>query len=483
MSASPIDYSRLAVIPYREPFPRETRPAADAGYSIFADDLALLTDLYQLTMLRAYREEGMNGEAVFSLFVRRLPESRNFLLACGLDDALRYLEELRFSESSLDYLRKRGEFDQAFVDWLRDLHFTGDVRAVPEGTPLFPNEPILEVSAPLPEAQLVETFLMNQIHLQTTLASKAARVVLAAGRRAVVDFGLRRIHGADAGLKAARAFHIAGVAATSNVLAGKVYGVPVSGTMAHSYIQAHDSEMEAFRAFAHLYPETVLLVDTYDTLGGVRRVVELAGELGEDFRVRAVRLDSGDLAELSFAARKILNDAGLEEVEIFASGGLDEHKIADIVERGAPIDGFGVGTGMGISSDAPGLDIAYKLTQYTGRGRLKLSPGKPILPGPKQLFRREEDGRFAGDVIAGAGETLPGRPLLEPVMRGGKRLPAGERTLEEAREHAALQLRSLPERVRALGKADPPYPVGVSEKLKHMQEEVAAEVETTEQPT
>jgi len=316
------------VIPDREPSPPAAGSAArsNEGYSGFTDDLALLTDLYQLTMLRGYREEGMDGQAVFSLFVRRLPESRNFLLACGLDDALRYLEELRFSESALDYLSGREEFDAAFIDWLRDFRFTGDVRAVREGTPLFANEPILEISAPLPEAQLVETFLMNQIHLQTTLASKAARVVLAAGGRAVVDFGLRRIHGADAGLKAARAFHIAGVAATSNVLAGKVYGVPIGGTMAHSYIQEHDSEMDAFRAFTRLYPDTVLLVDTYDTLEGVRRVVELAREVGEEFRVRAVRLDSGDLAKLAIAARKILDDGGLEEVEIFASGGLDEHR-------------------------------------------------------------------------------------------------------------------------------------------------------------
>ena len=474
-----------SVIPDREPSAPGIGPAArsSVGYSVFADDLALLTDLYQLTMLRGYREEGMDGQAVFSLFVRRLPESRNFLLACGLDDALRYLEELRFSESALEYLSGRDEFDAAFVDWLRDFRFTGDVRAVREGTPLFANEPILEVSAPLPEAQLVETFLMNQIHLQTTLASKASRVVSAARGRAVVDFGLRRIHGADAGLKAARAFHIAGVAATSNVLAGKAYGVPVSGTMAHSYIQAHDSEMEAFRAFTRLYPDTVLLVDTYDTLEGVRRVVELARELGEEFRVRAVRLDSGDLAELAFAARKILDGAGLEEVEIFASGGLDEHRIAEIVQRGAPVDGFGVGTGMGVSSDAPGLDIAYKLTEYKGRGRLKLSPEKPILPGPKQLFRREESGGFVGDVIAGSEESHPGRPLLEPVMGGGKRLPAAERSLDEAREHAAAELRSLPERVRALSRADPPYPVEVSEALNARREEVAANVETTERAT
>ena len=249
---------------------------------------ALLTDQYQLTMLQAYHREELVEDAVFSLFVRRLPPSRNFLLACGLDDALRYLETLRFDRDSLDYLASRNEFSREFVDWLAGLRFTGDVHALPEGTPVFAEEPILEVTAPLPEAQLVETFLMNQIHFQTVVATKAARVVHAAKGRTVVDFGLRRTHGTDAGVKAVRAYCIAGLAATSNVLAGRLYGVPASGTMAHSYIQAHGSELEAFRAFSELYPDTVLLVDTYDTLEGVRNVTALAAELGDAFRVSAI---------------------------------------------------------------------------------------------------------------------------------------------------------------------------------------------------
>ncbi|MFB6241164.1 MAG: nicotinate phosphoribosyltransferase, partial [Gemmatimonadota bacterium] len=352
----------------------------------------------------------------------------------------------------------RGEFSSAFVDWLADFEFTGDVRALPEGTPFFPYEPVLEVSGPLPEAQLAETFVMNQVHMQTVLASKAARVVEAAGERTVVDFGLRRMHGTDAGMKGARAYHIAGVDATSNVLAGQVYGVPITGTMAHSYVQSHDDELEAFRSFTEEYPETVLLVDTYDTLDGVQNVVELARELGDDFRVRAIRLDSGDLAELAFEAREILDEAGLGDVEIFASGGLDEYGIAAIVERDAPITGFGVGTRMGTARDAPSLDMAYKLTSYAGRGRLKLSTGKKILPGPKQVYRREEDGRAAGDVVARAGEEdLHGRPLLVPVMEDGRRLDAGRTDLDAARDRARREVGRLPERIRALEPADPPY--------------------------
>lgn len=437
---------------------------------------ALLTDLYQLTMLQAYWREGMEGEAVFDLFVRRLPARRNYLLACGLDDALRYLETARFPPAGLDWLASRDEFSTDFCDWLAGFRFTGSVRAVPEGTPVFPDEPILEVAGPIAEAQLAETFLMNQVHVQTVLASKAARVVHAAAGRGVVDFGLRRMHGTDAGMKAARAFHVAGVTATSNVLAGAVYGVPVAGTMAHSYIQAHDDEYAAFRAFATLYPGTILLVDTYDTIEGVEKVVRLARELGDAFRVRGIRLDSGDLAELAFRSREILDGAGLDEVEIFASGGLDEEEIAAVVAADAPITGFGVGTGMGVARDAPALDIAYKLVEYGGAGRLKLSPGKRILPGPKQVFRVEEGGRAARDVIGRAGEDQPGRPLLVEVMRSGERLAAGRVDLDRARERAADEIGRLPDHVRAIEPADPPYPVDVSDALEAHQREVIERV-------
>lgn len=448
----------------------ERRPAVTEA------ELALFTDLYELTMLQAYWHEGMADEAVFSLFTRRLPESRNYLLACGLEDALAYLEAVRFSDDASAYLRTVGLFTEPFLEWLRSFRFTGDVYAVPEGTPVFANEPILEIVAPIGEAQLAETFLMNQVHYQTVAASKAARIVHAAAGRGVVDFGMRRMHGTDAALKAARAFHIAGVDSTSDVLAGRVYGVPIAGTMAHSYVQAFDREIDAFRTFARIYPGTTLLVDTYDTLDGVRRVIDLAGELGGAFQVRGVRLDSGDLADLAFGARELLDEAGLTGVRIFASGGLDEYEIERIVASGAPIDAFGVGTKMGVASDAPALDIAYKLTSYAGRGRVKLSPGKPILPGRKQVFRIEEGGRAVRDIIARYDEALPGRPLLRKVMEGGRRLPAGRDTLDRARERARDEIARLPDRVQGLAPAEPPYPVEISDRLRADAAEAARRV-------
>lgn len=425
------------------------------------ESAALLTDLYELTMLRAYWAERMHERAVFSLFFRSLPKERNFILACGLDDVLRYLERLRFSPAALDYLRNRHELDPRFVDWLSDFRFAGDVWALPEGTPVFPNEPLLEIGASIGQAQLVETFVLNQVHMQSLLASKAARVVLAAGSKAVVDFGLRRMHGTDAGLKGARAYYIAGLTSTSNVLAGQVYGIPIAGTMAHSYIQAHDDELEAFRAFARVFPHAVLLVDTYDTVRGVENVAALARELGERFDVKAVRLDSGDLGELAVAARRMLDDAGLERVGIFASGSLDEYEIASLLERGAPIDAFGVGSRMGVSSDVPYLDMAYKLVEYAGKDRLKLSTGKRLLPGRKQIFRSDGE----GDVLAAFDEALEGRPLLERVMQDGRRTPAGLVSLTQARKHTADELARLPDRLLALEQAKPPYPVKVSERL------------------
>jgi len=440
------------------------------------DSLALFTDLYELTMVQSYYEEGMTAEAVFSLAVRSLPVRRNFLVACGLDTVLDYLQNLRFTEDDLRYLSSLGRFSDSFLDWLRGFRFTGDVFAVPEGTPVFANEPLLEIVAPLPEAQLVETFVMNQIHVQTVLASKAQRVVRAAAGRRVVDFGSRRTHGIDAALKAARASYIGGVSATSNVLAGKLFGLPVTGTMAHSFIQAHDSESEAFWAFVRLYPGTVVLIDTYDTLAAVRKLIALAKQHGENFRFSGVRLDSGDLLGLSRAVRALLDEAGLQHVEIFASGGLDEYRIAHLVSAGAPIDGFGVGTYMGVSSDAPDLDIAYKLSEYAGRGRVKLSADKPVLPGRKQIFRQEEGGRYARDIIALADENLPGLPLLQHVMHRGERLPAGCVNLQTIRHYAQEQVSRLPESVLALTPADPSYPVEVSEGLSRFQRETEEQI-------
>jgi nicotinate phosphoribosyltransferase len=432
-------------------------------------------------MLQAYWREGLEDRAAFSLFFRRLPRARNYLIACGLDDVLRYLEELRFTEEALDYLRGIGLFGDGFLEWLADLRFTGDVYAIPEGTPVFPNEPLLEVEAPIGEAQLVESFLINQIHLQTVLASKAARIVTAARGRKVVDFAMRRMHGTDAALKGARSFYIAGVDATSNVLAGRLYGIPVSGTMAHSYVQAHEEELESFLSFARLYPETILLVDTYDSLEGVRKVVRLARELGSDFAVRGVRLDSGDLGTLARQVREILDASGLEAVEIFASGLLDEYGIARLVEQGAPITGFGVGTRMGVSDDSPAIDLVYKLTEYAGMGRRKLSPDKATFPGRKQVFRIKSAGATERDVLAGWGESLPGRPLLRPVMKGGKRVAPAPQTLEEIRARAAEEIAKLPERLRGLEVAEPPYSVEISQALRAEAERLRARLEESAQ--
>ncbi len=442
---------------------------------------ALYTDLYQLTMLQAYWREGMDETAVFDLFVRRLKD-RNYLLACGLEQALHYLENLSFSDEALAYLDEQDQFTDDFLDWLADFEFTGDVYAVPEGTPVFPDEPIVEVVGPIGEAQLAETFLLNQITVQTTLASKATRVVRAATadgeNRLVADFGMRRMHGTDAAMKAARAFHIAGVDATSNVAAGQAYDIPITGTMAHSYVEAHDSEIEAFREFSDLYPETILLVDTYDTLDGVRKVISLAEENGEDFRIRGIRLDSGDLAELAKQSRRLLDDAGLEDVMIFASSGLNEHKIVDLLDRGAPIDGFGVGTKMGTSADQPALDSAYKLCGYAGEPRMKLSSQKSNLPGRKQVVRQYEDGTAVRDVIVTEEDHgHAGAPLLDRVMAGGERTETGaSRPLDALREHAAARVAELPGRLRALERSEEGYDVVLSDAMEQRLNETRADL-------
>ena len=435
---------------------------------------ALLTDLYQLTMLQAYEEEGMRETAVFSLFVRRMPPQRNYLLACGLDDVLDYLEAVRFDRAALDYLATLGRFSDRFLQRLERFRFSGDVLALPEGMPVFANEPILEVAAPLPEAQFIETAVMNLVHHQTVIASKAARVLEAAQGRSIVDFGLRRMHGLHAGLGAARAAYIAGIDGTSNVAASQCYGIPPSGTMAHSYVQAHDDEADAFRAFARLYPGTVLLVDTYDTIAGVHTVAALSRELGAEFRVGAIRLDSGDLQALAVEARQILDAAGLPHVRIVASSSLNEDLIAALVRGGAPIDIFGVGTEMGVSRDAPTIDIVYKLVEYAGRGRLKLSPGKPVLPGRKQVYRVERDRLAQRDIVARHDERLDGRPLLEPVMIAGARAAAGRTSLADARERCRRELARLPAHIRALAPAQPPYAVDISEALAAGRERLAS---------
>ncbi|MFZ3251144.1 MAG: nicotinate phosphoribosyltransferase, partial [Pseudolabrys sp.] len=385
----------------------------------------LLTDLYQMNMIQAYLDHGETKTAVFEFFVRKLPSRRGFLMAAGLEQALQFLENLHFSTEEIEWLASTRRFDKSLLDRLADFCFTGDVHAMPEGRIFFANEPILRVTAPMPQAQLVETRLINILHFQTLIASKAARMVLAAPSKLLVDFGLRRAHGAEAGLMAARASYIAGFAGTATMLAEQIFSIPTYGTMAHSFVEAYDTESAAFESFAHSRPQNLtLLIDTYDTETAARKVVALAPRLAaKGVRIAAVRLDSGDLIPLARSVRSILDDGGLSYVSIFASGGLDEDYLAEIIQAGAPIDGFGIGTSLTTSSDAPALDCAYKLQEYAGRPRRKRSSGKATWPGRKQVWRRYgPDGRLNGDTISTEIDAHPGEQLVEPVMKDGRRL-------------------------------------------------------------
>ena len=435
-----------------------------------AADVSLLTDLYELTMAAAYHREGMDEAAVFELFARRLPPRRDWLLAAGIGPALRLVRELRFGATELGYLRSRG-FDDAFLARLADLRFSGDVDAMPEGTICFANEPLVRVTGPRIEAQLLETLLLNQVNFQTMAATKAARVVLAAGGGEpghgdrILDFSPRRDHGIDAAMKVARAAAIAGAGGTSNVAAAMRYGLEPVGTMAHSFVLSFADERTAFEAFLRAFPEAgVLLVDTFDTDQGVRNAIEASRATGVP--LRGVRIDSGDLAALAQRARARLDEAGLRETLITASGDLEEEGIAALVAAGAPIDRFGVGTDLGTSRDSPVVNGVYKLVADVGgegwRGVRKLSPDKQTLPGPKQVWRLPDAGQMAGDMIAPADEEGDGEPLLVPFMRDGEIVR--EDDLATMRERAESQLRALPAALRAVGedRARTPYPVDLS---------------------
>ena len=438
----------------------------------------LLTDLYQLNMMQAYLDHGMTETAVFEFFVRKFPARRGFLVAAGLDQALDFLENLRFSSAEIDWLRRSGRFSAALLDDLAAFRFTGDVDAMPEGTVFFADEPILRVTAPLPMAQLVETRIINLVHFQSLIAAKAARLVLAAPGKQLVDFGLRRAHGAEAGLLAARASYIAGFAGSATMLAQAKFGVPIFGTMAHSFIQAHADETAAFLSFARARPENlVLLIDTYDTEAAARKVVALAPRLqAEGIAVRGVRLDSGDLIALAKSVRRILDEGGLRDVTIFASGGLDEDALMAMAAAAAPIDGFGIGTSLTTSSDVPSLDCAYKLQEYAGLARRKRSAGKATWPGRKQVWRRYgAKGEMAGDVISLETDARQGETLLRPVMRGGRRLEP-QPSLEQCRAHAARELARLPAPLRAL-EPGATYPVVVADALVRL----AAELDRRQQ--
>jgi len=444
--------------------------------------LALLTDLYQLTMAACYFDQQMQGEATFSLFIRKYPVQRGYFVAAGLAEILPYLETLRFTDDDLSYLAGTGLFQSRFLDYLKGLRFTGEVWALPEGSIFFEDEPILEVSAPIIEAQLVETFIINAISLQTLIATKASRVIQAAGGRPLVDFSLRRTQGSDAGLKVARASYLTGFIGTSNVLAGKLYGIPTFGTMAHSYITSFPHEIEAFRVFARTFPgNTTLLIDTYDNIAGAHHAVTVAKEMeATGQRLGYVRLDSGDMSAISKQVRQILDDNGLHYVRILASGGFDEHKIARLLADGAKIDAFAVGTKMGVSADAPYFDIAYKLVRYGDRPVMKLSSGKVTLVDQKQIWRNlDAQGAMEQDVIARRDEKgLKGSPLLKPVMAGGKIIKE-MLGLNNCRDYFQAQFAKLPEIYKDL-ENPARYPVSLSAGLKELQSRVEQRIRQRE---
>lgn len=436
---------------------------------------ALLTDYYQLTMLESYFAERMNDTAVFEFFVRRLPERRNFLVAAGLEQVLDYLEQLHFTSAEIAWLARHTTFSSAFLDYLAALRFSGEVRALPEGSIFFADEPVIQVIAPLCQAQLVESRVINLLHFQCMVASKAVRCVLAAPQHVLVDFGMRRAHAGEAGLLAARAAYIAGFNGSATVLAGQCFDIPLFGTMAHSYVQAHSDEASAFAHFCRSQGDNaVLLIDTYDIEAAAKKVVALAVRLkNEGGRIKAVRIDSGDIAKHAAKVRSIFDAGGCNDVKIFVSGNLDEYKLHELLQQSVPVDGFGVGTMLDTSADAPYLDCAYKLEEYVGLARRKRSEGKATWPGRKQLYRSlDENGVLVRDILTLADDVQPGRPLLVPVMQEGKRVCPQE-TLAQMQQRLRDELACLPPRLCGLDRA-PPWRVEIAPALKRLAQAVDA---------
>jgi nicotinate phosphoribosyltransferase len=431
----------------------------------------LFTDLYELTMAASYFAHGVLDTATFSLFIRDIYATRNYFVAAGLEQVLDELAAFQFSDPDISYLQGTGRFSEHFLDYLAQLRFTGDVYAMPEGTVFFANEPVMEVTAPIVEAQLIETFVLNTIGFQAMIASKAARCFHTADGRPLIDFSLRRTQGQDAGIKVARSTFIAGFAATSNVLAGKIYGIPISGTMAHSYVSAFDDERDAFFAYADTFPDhSIFLIDTYDSVEGARHAAAVAKEMKKKgHALLGVRLDSGDMVSLSQKVRKILDDAGLYDVKIFASSGFDEFKIAKVISKGAAIDAFGVGTKVGVSADAPFVDVVYKMVRFKGRDVRKLSPGKATLAGEKQVFRKsDQNGRYLEDIIGQRNDVIAeGKPLLEKVMENGKLLRPHPQ-LQTLQETFKENFAALDDRYKSI-KDHKAYPVKLSTRLENLQ--------------
>ncbi len=445
---------------------------------------ALRTDLYQLTMMQAYWKSGHNPEATFDYFVRKIPFG-SYLITAGLTYVLDYIENLRFEDDDIEYLRRQG-FDDEFLELLRDFRFTGDILTMPEGSIAFPLEPIIRVTAPIMEAQLVETFLLNKMNFSTLIATKASRVVYAAKGRAIAEFGLRRAQG-DGHLEATRATYIGGCASTSNVMAGRKFGIPISGTMAHSFVTSFDREINSYRAYADAFPKRCfLLIDTYNSIEGAKKAVIVGKELenrGE--RLLGVRLDSGDLCELSIRVRRILDDAGLDYVKIVASGDLNEWKIDELTKKGAQIDMFGVGTELITGRPAPALDGIYKLSDVVEHGghmpKMKLSEetAKATLPGKKRVWRIVENWKFKKDIISLDEEAIENaEPLLEQVVKNGK-IVCERPTLDEIRQTAAQNFSKLPEKYKKLDGA-PSYPVDFSPGLAALRETIVEKIKREE---
>ncbi len=444
---------------------------------------ALLLDLYELTMAQSYLLYKRNTFATFDLFIRALPENRAYLVACGLEDVLSYIRDIRFNREDLEYLRKQKIFSVDFLNYLMKFRFRGDIWAIPEGTIFFANEPIIRVTASIIEAQIIESFLLNTINLQTMIASKASRVVLAAKGRGVYDFSLRRTHGSDAGIKVPRASFLAGFSGTSCVLAGKLYKIPITGTMAHSYVMSFKHELDSFLAYSNTFPErTTLLVDTYDTEKGIENAIRIGLYLeAAKHRLQGIRLDSGNIVVLSKLARRMLDKGGLNYVKIFASGNLDEFRIKELLAKGARVDNFGVGTNMGTSIDAPSLDVIYKISEVTDENgnflpTMKLSRGKVTYPGRKQVFRiRGRKGRFIKDILGLEKERIKGKPLLIKVMQKGRiiyRLPS----LDKIRISVKNNLSNFPEAMREVYSRYE-YPVVISPQLKKLRHTLASQLE------
>ena len=432
----------------------------------------LFTDLYELTMGASYYAHRVFDPATFSLYLRDIRATRNFFVAAGLEDTLNELADFHFSKEELKYLKSTGLFNEDFLSYLSELRFSGNIHALPEGTIFFPTEPILEVTAPIIEAQLLETFLLNTIGFQTLIASKAARCVHAAAGRALIDFSLRRTQGRDAGLKVARSTFISGFAATSNVLAGKIYGIPISGTMAHSYVSAFENERDAFFAYFDTFPDnSIFLIDTYDTLEGAKNAAVVAKEMKQKgHALVGVRLDSGNMAALSREVRTILDDSGLFDVQIFASSGFDEFKIEKVLAQGAEIDAFGVGTKVGVSADAPFIDVVYKMVRFKGQNKRKLSPGKITLAGAKQVFRKTDpSGRYREDILGLREENMDeGEPLLEMVMENGKPIRPHP-TLQTIRKRFETNFSRLDKKYKSID-TRAIYPVKLSRRIQDLQE-------------